>query len=425
MRIVSLLPSATEIVAALGLTDHLVGISHECDYPEEIRDRPRVTRCEIHGSDLPSPAIDAWVRDTLACARDALHPGRGADPRSAAGLDPHPAALRRLRRELRVGRGLRRHVAGAPPPDQPRTLAIGGHLLGHPARRAGVRGAWRAEAVIAELQRRVESVVSLRRARRGPPEVLPDGVDRPTVSAADTGTRSSCSWLAVSIRSDARASPPAASTWEEIQRADPDAVLLACCGFGVERTLRETAMLAGKPEWEGLRAVRQGHVYVADANTYFSRPGPRIVDSLEMLAHMLHPEAGVATAQDGWFLPSRSITLAPAHSQLDPRSTLTLRRRKMRRALLISILLSMALRVQPALPARQRPGQEAARCQLHAVSQHERLHAPGPKDQVARCAQQTGRLLYAHGAGHADRGRAKERRRVSEPAVLQVQVTAG
>ena len=66
MRIVSLLPSATEIVAALSLTDHLVGISHECDYPQQIRNRPRVTRCEIHGSDLPSPAIDAWVRDTLA-----------------------------------------------------------------------------------------------------------------------------------------------------------------------------------------------------------------------------------------------------------------------------------------------------------------------------------------------------------------------
>ena len=72
MRIVSLLPSATEIVAALGLTDYLVGISHECDYPEEIRDRPRVTRCEIHGSDLPSQAIDAWVRDTLA-ARGTLY----------------------------------------------------------------------------------------------------------------------------------------------------------------------------------------------------------------------------------------------------------------------------------------------------------------------------------------------------------------
>jgi iron complex transport system substrate-binding protein len=56
-------------------------------------------------------------------------------------------------------------------------------------------------------------------------------------------------------------------------------------------------MLAGKPEWEGLRAVRQGHVYVADANTYFSRPGPRIVDSLEMLAHMLHPNVGDATTR--------------------------------------------------------------------------------------------------------------------------------
>jgi iron complex transport system substrate-binding protein len=99
-------------------------------------------------------------------------------------------------------------------------------------------------------------------------------------------------------------------TWEEIQRADPDVLLLASCGFGVERTLREAASLTGKPEWEGLRAVREGRVYVADANTYFSRPGPRIVDSLEMLADMLHPEAGVVAP--------RSLALArvkpPAHA---------------------------------------------------------------------------------------------------------------
>jgi iron complex transport system substrate-binding protein len=64
----------------------------------------------------------------------------------------------------------------------------------------------------------------------------------------------------------------------------------------VERTLQETSLLAGKPEWQNLRAVRQGRVCVTDGSTYFSRPGPRLVDSLEMLAHMLHPEAVAATA---------------------------------------------------------------------------------------------------------------------------------
>jgi iron complex transport system substrate-binding protein len=66
--------------------------------------------------------------------------------------------------------------------------------------------------------------------------------------------------------------------------------MLACCGFGVDRTLQEMALLDGKPEWENLRAVRERRVFVADGNTYFSRPGPRLVDSLEMLAHALHPE---------------------------------------------------------------------------------------------------------------------------------------
>jgi iron complex transport system substrate-binding protein len=78
--------------------------------------------------------------------------------------------------------------------------------------------------------------------------------------------------------------------------AIPDVVVLACCGFAVDRTLRELSLLAGKAEWESLRAVSQGRVYVADGNAYFSRPGPRIVDGLEMLAHLLHPEAVAAPA---------------------------------------------------------------------------------------------------------------------------------
>jgi iron complex transport system substrate-binding protein len=152
----------------------------------------------------------------------------------------------------------------------------------------------RAEAVIAELQRRVDSVVSLvARAADRPKCFLMEWVEPPYCGGH---WNPELVQLAGGIDPIGRKGEPSRRvTWEEIQRADPDAVLLACCGFGVERTLRETATLAGKPEWEGLRAVRQSHVYVADANTYFSRPGPRIVDSLEMLAHMLHPEAGVAT----------------------------------------------------------------------------------------------------------------------------------
>jgi iron complex transport system substrate-binding protein len=294
MRIVSLLPSATEIVAVLGLTEHLVGISHECDYPEQIRDRPRVTRCEIHGSDLPSPAIDAWVRETLA-ARGTLYT---LDEALIRDLQPDLILTQQLCDVCAVNYGSVAAFA-ATLPVRPRLINL------EPSQLADIYSdirlvaqacevPARGEAVIAELQRRVGSVVSLvARAADRPKCFLMEWVEPPYCGGH---WNPELVQLAGGIDPIGRKGEPSRRVpWEEIQRADPDAILLACCGFGVERTLRESAMLAGKTEWEGLRAVRQGHVYVADANTYFSRPGPRIVDSLEMLADMLHPEAGVAT----------------------------------------------------------------------------------------------------------------------------------
>jgi iron complex transport system substrate-binding protein len=296
MRIVSLLPSATEIVAALGLTDYLVGISHECDYPEEIRDRPRVTRCEIHGSDLTSPAIDAWVRNTLA-ERGTLYT---LDEDLIRDLRPDLILTQQLCDVCAVNYGSVAAFA-ATLPVRPRLINLEPSRLADiyadirlVAQAAKVPG--RAEAVIAGLERRVESVVSL----------VAHVADRPKCFLMEWIEPPYCGghWnpelvqLAGGIDPIGRKGEPSRRvTWGEIQRADADAVLLACCGFGVERTLSETATLAGKPEWERLRAVREGRVYVADANTYFSRPGPRIIDSLEMLAHMLHPEAVAARAE--------------------------------------------------------------------------------------------------------------------------------
>ena len=303
MRIVSLLPSATEIVAVLGLADQLVGISHECDYPDEIRDRPRVTHCEIHGSDLPSPAIDAWVRDTLA-ARGTLYT---LDEEMIRDLQPDLILTQQLCDVCAVNYGSVAAFA-ATLPARPRLINLEPSQLADiyadirlVAQASGVPS--RAEAVIAGLQQRVDSVVSLvTRSADRPKCFLMEWVEPPYCGGH---WNPELVQLAGGIDPIGRKGEPSRRVrWEEIERADPDAILLACCGFGVERTLRESTMLAGKREWEGLRAVRQGQVYVADANTYFSRPGPRIVDSLEMLAHMLHPDAGVATT--GRLVPARA-----------------------------------------------------------------------------------------------------------------------
>ncbi|HXX12879.1 MAG TPA: ABC transporter substrate-binding protein, partial [Burkholderiales bacterium] len=166
MRIVSLLPSATEIVTALGLADQLVGISHECDFPEEICDRPRVTHCEIHGADLPSSAIDAWVRETLA-ARGTLYT---LDEELIRELRPDIILTQQLCDVCAVNYGSVAAYA-ATLPVRPRLINLEPkHLtdlyqdIRLVAQAAGVPE--RAQPVIAGLERRVASVASL--AARAP-----------------------------------------------------------------------------------------------------------------------------------------------------------------------------------------------------------------------------------------------------------------
>jgi iron complex transport system substrate-binding protein len=92
-------------------------------------------------------------------------------------------------------------------------------------------------------------------------------------------------------------------TWDAIVKADPEVLFIACCGFGIKRTLQDFPILQSKPGWESLRCVQSRQVYVVDGSAYFSRPGPRLVDSLEILAHALHPN--VHPLPDG-LLPARN-----------------------------------------------------------------------------------------------------------------------
>ena len=89
--------------------------------------------------------------------------------------------------------------------------------------------------------------------------------------------------------------------WTELVQADPEVLVLMPCGFGIERTLRELDPLDRRPEWKGLRAVRAGKVFVVDGDQYFNRPGPRLVESAQMLAEILHPEQFAASFENrGW-----------------------------------------------------------------------------------------------------------------------------
>ena len=287
MRIVSLLPSATEIVCQLGLGEDLVGVSHECDYPSFVAGLPKVTRALIP-HDAPSRAIDAWVRERLTMRR-ALYT---LDLPTLERLRPDLIVTQALCDVCAVAEAEVTAAAGALP-GQPRVInlepvSLDDVLATHRrvARAAGVPD--RAEAVVAELRRRIDVVAArAERVTERPRVVVLEWLDPPFSCGHWTPELVRLAGGDEIIGQPGR--PSRTLAWDEVVAARPDVLLVACCGLSVERTLADLPGLRSRPGWADLPAVRAGRVVVTDGGTYFSRPGPRLVDSMEILAHALFP----------------------------------------------------------------------------------------------------------------------------------------
>jgi iron complex transport system substrate-binding protein len=287
MRIVSLLPSATEIVCELGLNDDLVGVTHECDFPPSVRDLPKVTKTLIP-NDASSKEIDTLVRERLKTER-ALYT-----------LDM--PTLEQLRPDLIVTQALcdvcavaESEVAAAACslPGQPKVINLEPscleevfHCMQLVGDAAGVPD--RAVHAIASLRERVKQVVdrSLDIDHR-PKVVLLEWIDPPFSSGHWSPELVRLAGGMEMLASEGQRSRTI--RWEDILSADPEHLVIACCGFDIERTRRDLTILASYPGYDRLACVGSGNVTVVDGNAYFSRPGPRLVDSLEILAHILHP----------------------------------------------------------------------------------------------------------------------------------------
>ncbi len=290
MKAVSLLPAATEIAAALGLLDRIRGVSHECDFPAEAALLPRITHCPIHGGELPSAEVDRWVRETLQSAGTLYRLDEAALRRIA----PDVILTQALCDVCAVDYGSVREFAQTLP-GPPLVLSLDPSTLeevfGDVGRVAEALGAPdRAGPVVAALRARVEAVRARASAEAGRARcailewtdpVYAAGHWNPELVALAGGIEV----LGVAGE-DSRRVP-----WEEVLAAAPEVVVLACCGYKAERTLRDVPALRSRPGWADLPAVRSGRVYAVDANAYFSRPGPRLVDSVEILAEILHPSA--------------------------------------------------------------------------------------------------------------------------------------
>jgi len=287
MRIVSLVPNATEILFAIGAGSQVVGVSHECDFPPEARRLPVLT-----GSALPpgleARATDAAVSEQLASGRSLYTLDAAALARlepdlvvtqelcpvcavSSAQVDGATAALRRCPEVLSL--------------DPSRLEDVVADVL-HLGERVGRPAA--AAALVDSLRARLDAVE--RRVR---------GSTRPRVAALEwldplfTAGHWVPQMIAVAGGRDALGTVPGESSrrieWSELAAADPDWIVAMPCGLDAAGGARELARCASRPEWPTLRAARAGRLVAVDANGCFSRPGPRLVDGIERLAALLHP----------------------------------------------------------------------------------------------------------------------------------------
>jgi iron complex transport system substrate-binding protein len=288
MRIVSLLASATEIVAALGLEDHLVGRSHECDFPASVKHLPVCTapKFAVTGS---SGDIDRRVKKTLQSDSSVY----AVDARLIDELRPDVIVTQAQCEVCAVSlRDVEVAVAGMT--DRPRVVSLNPNALADVwddfravAAACGVRD--RGEALVAECQGRMRALAERVRGRRRPTVACIEWVD-PLMAAGNWVPELVGLAGGVNLFGEAGRHSPW-MTWEDLVRRDPDVIVVIPCGFDLSRTKAELPALTRRPGWDGLKAVRTGRVWAADGNAYFNRPGPRLVEALEMLAEAFHPEA--------------------------------------------------------------------------------------------------------------------------------------
>lgn len=288
MRIVSLLPSATEILCGLGLRDSLVGITHECDYPANVSALPRVTRSFLP-SDATSGQIDTLVRERLKTERSLY----SIDLERFQAVKPELIVTQSLCDVCAVSEAeVRKAVSLLDETPlivnlEPSSLADVLSCIREVGDAAGC--SQRAEGYIESLRSRIQAVSDRSRAiQRRPTVVLLEWLD-PPFSAGHWSPE--LVELAGGREAIGRAgSKSQAVSWDRVVEADPEVMVIACCGCTVERTLQDVAILRRYPDWPRLRCVRSQRVYLVDGSAYFNRPGPRLVDSLEILAHALHPD---------------------------------------------------------------------------------------------------------------------------------------
>lgn len=288
-RIVSLLPSATEIVCALGFGDQLVARSHECDFPPHIAGLPALTEAKLDDS-APSGAIDDAVKALVAAGSSVYR----VDAERLQRLAPDVIVTQDQCEVCAVSTGDLEQALASLIGNAPRLVSLSPNTLGDvwvtfTDVAAALGAPERGQSLATELANRITEVAERAQAQRTRPTVACIEWLDPLMAAGN--------WVPELVTLaggiNLLGAPGAHSPWleaEALAEADPDVIVVMPCGFDLARTRAEFERAAREPAWQALRAVREGRVAIVDGNQYFNRPGPRLVESLEILAEILHPD---------------------------------------------------------------------------------------------------------------------------------------
>jgi iron complex transport system substrate-binding protein len=308
-RIVSFLPSATEMVCALGLGDQLVGITHECDYPPEAKGKPIVVRNALPIERMSQREIDEAVTQRM---RDGL---------SLYEVDE------KLLQELAPDLILTQNLCQVCAPSGNEVSQLLNALSKKP------QILWLTPRTLAEIAENVRELGQATGRLKEAEELINEGRTR-LEKIADTTRKLShrprvfcmewldpiyCSghWMPEMVRIaggvdelSREGTDSVRIPWDDVLKWAPEVLIVTPCGFNLDKVIEQAPQLADYPGWADLPAVREGRVYAVDANSYFARPGPRVVEGTELLAHLIHPHL---FAWEGSEQASRRLEISTAH----------------------------------------------------------------------------------------------------------------
>ncbi|MGH9802370.1 MAG: cobalamin-binding protein [Blastocatellia bacterium] len=288
-RIISLIASATEIVCALGFEEQLVGRSHECDFPLSVKQLPICTspKFEVEGLSYEiDQRVKAILQESLSVYRvdaELLEELQPTHIITQSQCEVCAVSLKDVEAAVCQFTSSRPVIVSL----EPNSLAD----VWADIRRVGkaLDAIEPAEQLITGLQQRISDITVKAKTAEARPTVAYIEWIEPLMAGGN--------WMPELIEmaggknlfgKAGKHSPW--MNWEELAAADPDVIFISPCGFDIRRTVEETHLLTGKPDWKKLKAVQSDRVFVADGNQYFNRPGPRLAESLEILAETIHPE---------------------------------------------------------------------------------------------------------------------------------------